>query len=160
MQLYKNGRFRAALRSYDEALRVLTLPFASSETNPAAAVDPWSNMLKDERGVLMNATLLNAALAASRRGDHRACEEYCTRVLERRPGGDDCNVKALFRRGRARVALERWDEAEDDLARAERLDSSLAREVALERRRQSRLLTPPPPRRLHSVPVHKNTQGP
>jgi hypothetical protein len=134
------GGLRAALRSYDEALRLLTLPFAS-ETGPPTShqQDPWSSGggggIKEERALLMNATLLNGALAASKRGDHKVCEGYCTSVLERRPGGDDCNVKALFRRGRARVALERWDEAEDDLARAERLDQSLAREVAVERRR-------------------------
>jgi hypothetical protein len=34
-------------------------------------------------------------------------EAHCTRVLDRRPGGDANNVKALFRRGKARVALER-----------------------------------------------------
>ena len=151
VQLYKRGRLRAALRRYEDALTLLTLPFASETAadNPliqggGGGVDPWSSnvsggegvgSLKDERGVLMNATLLNAALAASKRGDHRGCEGYCTKVLERRPGGDDCNVKALFRRGRARVAMERWDEADDDLARAERLDSTLAREVAVERRR-------------------------
>ena len=144
--LYRRGRLRAALRAYEQATLLLTAPFASEVFDPASGgrptdpnVDPWDDgSLKDERGVLMNATLLNAALAASKRGDHRACEDYCTQVLERRRGGDDCNVKALFRRGRARVALERWDEADDDLRKAERLDGSLEREVALERRRIKR----------------------
>ena len=83
----------------------------------------------------MNAALLNAALAASKRGDDASCERYCARVLDRDPGGDPRNVKALFRRGRARVALGRWDDAEDDFARAEKIDPTVARDVAAERRK-------------------------
>ena len=92
----------------------------------------------DDCALLMNAALLNAALAASKRGDDASCERYCARVLDRDPGGDPRNVKALFRRGRARVALGRGDDAEDDFARAEKIDPTVARDVAAERRKRAR----------------------
>ena len=46
-------------------------------------------------------------------------------------------VKGWFRRGRARVAMHRWDEAEDDLNRAERLqgDDEIAKELEAERKK-------------------------
>ena len=112
---------------------------AASASVEAAGVsgrrpNPWRGA-QDDRALLMNAALLNAALAASKRGDHASCETYCARVLDRDPGGDPRNVKALFRRGRARVALGRWDDAEEDFARAEKVDAAVAREIAAERRK-------------------------
>ena len=112
---------------------------AASASAEAAGVtgrrpNPWRGA-QDDCALLMNAALLNAALAASKRGDDASCERYCARVLDRDPGGDPRNVKALFRRGRARVALGRWDDAEDDFARAEKIDPTVARDVAAERRK-------------------------
>jgi len=141
-------------KTAEGAAAVASSPFASSLPTPsspgpsaraasasaeAAGVsgrrpNPWRGA-QDDCALLMNAALLNAALAASKRGDDASCERYCARVLDRDPGGDPRNVKALFRRGRARVALGRWDDAEDDFARAEKIDPSVARDVAAERRK-------------------------
>ena len=87
----------------------------------------------NENQVLLKATVLNASLAASRRGDHATCEWYCSRALAE----DRMCVKGWFRRGRARVAMSRWDEAEDDLNRAERLqgDDAIAKELEVERKK-------------------------
>ena len=87
----------------------------------------------NENQVLLKATVLNASLAASRRGDHATCEWYCSRALAE----DRMCVKGWFRRGRARVAMSRWDEAEDDLNRAERLqgDDTIAKELEVERKK-------------------------
>ena len=87
----------------------------------------------NENQVLLKATVLNASLAASRRGDHATCEWYCSRALAE----DRMCVKGWFRRGRARVAMSRWDEAEDDHNRAERLqgDYAIAKELEVERKK-------------------------
>ena len=87
----------------------------------------------NENQVLLKATILNASLAASRRGDHATCEWYCSKALAE----DPMCVKGWFRRGRARVAMHRWDEAEDDLNRAERIqgDDEIATELETERKK-------------------------
>ena len=162
--LFKAGRHRAALRAYDVAIRLLTAPFAPldlskvemPEWDPPSERDPigkdphlklaerygsnaWRGLADsglgegNENQVLLKATILNASLAASRRGDHATCEWYCSKALAE----DPMCVKGWFRRGRARVAMHRWDEAEDDLNRAERLqgDDEIAKELETERKK-------------------------
>ena len=162
--LFKAGRHRAALRAYDVAIRLLTAPFAPldlskvemPEWDPPSERDPigkdphlklaeqygsnaWRGLADsgmgegNENQVLLKATILNASLAASRRGDHATCEWYCSKALAE----DPMCVKGWFRRGRARVAMHRWDEAEDDLNRAERLqgDDEIAKELDVERKK-------------------------
>ena len=162
--LFKAGRHRAALRAYDVAIRLLTAPFAPldlskvemPEWDPPSEQDPlgkdphlklaerygsnaWRGLADsglgegNENQVLLKATILNASLAASRRGDHATCEWYCSKALAE----DPMCVKGWFRRGRARVAMHRWDEAEDDLNRAERLqgDDEIAKELDVERKK-------------------------
>lgn len=162
--LFKAGRHRAALRAYDVAIRLLTAPFAPldlskvemPEWDPPSEQDPlgkdphlklaerygsnaWRGLADsglgegNENQVLLKATILNASLAASRRGDHATCEWYCSKALAE----DPMCVKGWFRRGRARVAMHRWDEAEDDLNRAERLqgDDEISKELDVERKK-------------------------
>ena len=136
----KRGRIRAARRDYDETLRLLTLPFhrdATGAGTSAASIKEGKPVnitrgIQDEHPELMNATLLNAALVAARVHDWKSCEKNCNDVIDRRPGGDELCVKALFRRGRARARLNKWDDAEDDLKRALRLDPGLEKDVNFE----------------------------
>ncbi|KAF8574207.1 hypothetical protein K439DRAFT_866809 [Ramaria rubella] len=63
---------------------------------------------------------LNRAAAYLKLGKYLDAERDCTTVL----GLDGKNVKALFRRAQARLALERLPEAEKDLLRATEIDPS------------------------------------
>jgi|AntAceMinimDraft_12_1070368.scaffolds.fasta_scaffold101486_2 hypothetical protein len=92
---------RAALRSYDDGLRLLTAPFASEVAPDAAAtsqqhpVDPWhGDSIKDSRGLLMNATLLNGALAVG--FEHtRSVDPVCCTLFSLK-GFFPCNSPCAF----------------------------------------------------------------
>lgn len=74
--------------------------------------------------------LLNLAAAKLKLGVCHEAAACCTEVLTHQPD----NVKALFRRGKARAALGQTEEAAQDLQRARRLDpqdQGIARELQL-----------------------------
>ena len=83
--------------------------------------NPWRGV-RDECPLTRQANLLNASLAASGAGLDARCAEYCSSLLREI---DPRCVKALFRRARALANLGRFDDAEDDLGYAERLEPHL-----------------------------------
>ena len=151
--LCRAGRFRAALRACDACAHVIDAPFAprraadlsrgdkealTKEKTAAAAPggtaledpsrkqkiplsNPWRGV-RDECPLTRQANLLNASLAASGAGLDARCAEYCSSLLREI---DPRCVKALFRRARALANLGRFDDAEDDLGYAERLEPHL-----------------------------------
>mmetsp|Transcript_19237 Transcript_19237/g.36855 ORF Transcript_19237/g.36855 Transcript_19237/m.36855 type:complete len:529 (-) Transcript_19237:264-1850(-) len=74
------------------------------------------------------ALLLNRSLAAAKCNLHQDAETACSQVLE----CSSENVKALFRRGQARVSLGKWTEARADLTRARSLDKGVDADVRKE----------------------------
>ena len=72
--------------------------------------------------------LLNLAQCELKLGELYACIEHCGEVLAIDPD----NVKALFRRGRARATVWEVDGARQDLERAAQLDSGVRNDVRRE----------------------------
>lgn len=74
--------------------------------------------------------LLNYAQCKLLEKDYYPVIEHCTTVLESEPS----NVKALFRRGKAHIAVWNCREGEEDLKRAAELDPALQKAVQKELR--------------------------
>jgi len=95
---FKVGHFTAAIKKYSRALNFVEYDSGFGAEAKAQAAE------------LKKACNLNLAAARLRTGDWRGVVTAADKVLER----DGLNVKALFRRAQARLALQEFVEAERD----------------------------------------------
>ena len=81
-----------------------------------SVMDPHDLHLRENNRLraLSNPLLLNEALLMRRRGAFKECEQNCDEVLENDPG----LAKAWFRRGQARIDLQKWEDARHDFMKA------------------------------------------
>lgn len=89
-ELFKEGKVDAAVEKFTEALDII----ADEDENEAGA--------KIKKGIL-----LNRSAALIKIGEDEIAVDDCTEVLEMEPG----NTKALFRRAKSLVNLDRLQEA-------------------------------------------------
>ena len=117
--LYRDGQHEAAAGRYSEALgRLESLMLREKPQD-----EEWNKLNE-----LKLPLLLNFAQCRLLADDYYAAIEHCSTVLETRP--DD--VKALFRRGRARARVWEAEAARADLSRAAQLDPALGAAVRRE----------------------------
>ncbi|OQR67250.1 peptidyl-prolyl cis-trans isomerase FKBP4-like, partial [Tropilaelaps mercedesae] len=95
---FKAGRLEQALKYYKRVQ-----DFLKSETT-------LKDEAKTKRDALYIAGLLNIALVQLKRDENLACIEACDEIL----AIDEKNVKALFRRGQARLTINEFDTAMAD----------------------------------------------
>ncbi len=93
----------------------------AEERHDAAMTEANHQCMKMQLGMYLNLALIK--LKSQR---YKAAENDCIEALDIDPK----NVKALFRRGVARIGLLMWAEAEADLKRARTLDPSIRNEVS------------------------------
>ena len=117
--LYRDGRHEAAADKYADALgRLESLMLREKPQD-----EEWNKLNE-----LKLPLLLNFAQCKLLVDDYYAAIEHCSTVLETRPQ----DVKALFRRGRARARVWEADAARADLNRAAELDPSVGAAVRRE----------------------------
>ncbi|KAF0294354.1 AH receptor-interacting protein [Amphibalanus amphitrite] len=117
--LYRDGKHEAAAEKYADALGRLESLMLREKPQDVE----WNKLNE-----LKLPLLLNFAQCKLLEDDYYAAIEHCSTVLEARP--DD--VKALFRRGRARARVWETEAARADLNRAAELDPSVAAAVRRE----------------------------
>ncbi|CAJ0941915.1 unnamed protein product, partial [Mesorhabditis belari] len=91
----KEGKFKLALNKYK---RIEDLLEYERTADPS---------VKEKRDALMVAAYLNIALTHSKMNEELECIKACDKVLELSPG----NVKALYRKGMAKLSFSDFDEA-------------------------------------------------
>lgn len=103
---FKASRLDAALKYYS---RIVTL------------LDSESNLEGEEkikRDALLLAGHLNSAIVFLKQNEHLKCIESCDKALDM----DDKNIKAIFRRGQAQLAINEYDLARQDFLKVLELD--------------------------------------
>ena len=109
-ELVKINDFSKALVHYEGALYVMENFQYDDDGNDFVLPIKAKNML-------IQSCALNAAMCALKLQDNTTCVQHCTSVLN----VDASNLKALFRRGSAYIAMNEWDKAKDDLYKAKEL---------------------------------------
>jgi len=104
---FKAAQFDEALELYGDAAKYVDEELPKATDEEAAARTP-----------LLLSCLLNAAMCALKLGEHATAEEHCNSALD----ADPASVKALFRRGTARMNMAEWATAKADLREASKLD--------------------------------------
>lgn len=99
-ELIKSGRIQLARKSYDRAIAFFDSPTSELETE-----------LKKRVNQLLVQCHSNLAVCHDRLGNAPKVMEHCKKALEIAPG----NVKALYRRGCAYMAMDDYYNAESDL---------------------------------------------
>eukprot|EP00879_Flechtneria_rotunda_P005210 GHRR01005492.1.p1 GENE.GHRR01005492.1~~GHRR01005492.1.p1 ORF type:complete len:384 (+),score=144.45 GHRR01005492.1:94-1245(+) len=107
-QLFADGKYTEALGKYAMALSYCDEDFMLQLQGPHL----------DKAEAVTNPVLLNMAAVQLKTGDYATAAHNATQVLMREPK----NVKAMFRRAKARAALARTEEAVEDLTVAAALD--------------------------------------
>jgi peptidylprolyl isomerase len=106
---FKAGQYEEALQKYDDAAYYVDSSDGGFEPPEGRA---------DEARQLELSCVLNGATCALKLGEHSQVVQLCDRAL----GLDAKSVKALFRRGSARMRLTEWAAAKADLRQASSLD--------------------------------------
>ncbi|KAI0225055.1 Aryl-hydrocarbon-interacting protein-like 1 [Lamellibrachia satsuma] len=114
--LYKEGAYEKAAAKYAEAIGVLEQLLLKEKPGD----EDWTSLDKEKIPFLLNYSQCHLLL-----GNYYAVIEHTTEVITKDPG----NVKALFRRARAHMAVWNPEDAMADLNRVLELDSSLERAV-------------------------------
>ncbi|KAG2500970.1 hypothetical protein HYH03_000792 [Edaphochlamys debaryana] len=115
-ELFKEGRWKDALAKYAMALSYMDEDF----------IYQLDGHYLDKAEKLKVLVHLNMAACQLKTEDYNTAIYNCGQVLNMDPK----NVKALFRRGKARLALGRTEEAKEDLEAARKLDPSDAGIIA------------------------------
>mmetsp|Transcript_29519 Transcript_29519/g.91798 ORF Transcript_29519/g.91798 Transcript_29519/m.91798 type:complete len:558 (+) Transcript_29519:93-1766(+) len=100
-ELYKRGRIRLACHHFE----LIADLFVS--------IDFFKAELQKDATELRRIANLNRAMCMLKFGNFKLAKELCSKVLKEDPG----NPKALFRRGKAMLALKEYTEAIEDLER-------------------------------------------
>ncbi|KAK9815444.1 hypothetical protein WJX72_003733 [[Myrmecia] bisecta] len=108
--LFKEGDFQAAHRKYTKALRYLDTESLQTEGLSESDTEGLSTAAL--------ACLLNRAACSLKLGKPRDAMKDCSTVLEQQSD----NVKALYRRGQAHLAVKEYDEALNDLKMGVKLE--------------------------------------
>merc|ERR1712216_940350 len=95
------------------------------------------NVLNQDEKNLAIVILNNCAMARLKAKDYDYAKFDCTKALEY----DDRNIKALFRRSQAKLALDDFQGAVDDLQRALEVDPENKEVQALKRKTQEQMRT-------------------
>ena len=132
---FKAGKFAAAMSSYSTAAG-----YVDSEA------DFGTEDEKAQAGATLVSCCLNEASAALKLGEWNTAQDRCTTVLAR----DATSVKALFRRGEARMHLSEFAASKADLVAASKLDPK-SREARATAPRPPRVPRAAPPPRLPAV---------
>ena len=122
-EFFKEAEYSASAKEYLEAMQVLwTAADELSKLLTSTTVTPEEavhlSRVQVDVDSLRVSLLLNQALVALKTEDFLAVIVHCSQVLAFQPA----NVKALFRRGVAKVRLGRTDEAKEDLQKVVLLD--------------------------------------
>ena len=102
---FKAGDYEEALESYEDATGYLDYGEKAEGK-------------EEECQTMYMSCTLNGAQCCIKQGEFSQAVDLCTRALMR----DESNVKALFRRGQARMHMGEWAEAKADLRQASTLD--------------------------------------
>ncbi|KAH7279341.1 hypothetical protein KP509_37G015300 [Ceratopteris richardii] len=119
-QLFKDDKIEAAMQQYEMALSYMNDDFMFQ----------LFGKYKDLADAVKHPCHLNMAACMLRLNRHEEAIMQCTMVLQENGN----NVKALYRRGKARAALNRTDEAREDFKKLQKLtpeDKNVARELRL-----------------------------
>lgn len=109
--MFKAGNFSGALEKYSNAAYYI----GGEASEPAIDVEEGK---MEEATTLFTSSLLNAATCANKLQEFAEAVGLCSRAL----AADDTSVKALFRRGTARMHLGEFSDAKADLRKASELD--------------------------------------
>jgi AH receptor-interacting protein len=115
-ELFKEKNYEQAARKYEEALNYLEQLMLKEKPKD---VD-WLKLNQQKLPILLNYSMCKYNLA-----DYYSCIEHTNTILEYEPE----NVKALFRRAKANVAVWNLNEARQDLKKCSQIDSSVQSEV-------------------------------
>mmetsp|Transcript_40967 Transcript_40967/g.49719 ORF Transcript_40967/g.49719 Transcript_40967/m.49719 type:complete len:195 (+) Transcript_40967:169-753(+) len=120
---FKEGDYKTAMRCYHE----IFLYISGLDKSKAGAPTPeGTRLLTDEEKTTIKALEmshhLNLAAIYLKLEKFSKCEAACSSVLKLE--GEASNIKALFRRGKARSELGDLDGASEDLTKAGELDSA------------------------------------
>ncbi|KAL8615622.1 hypothetical protein ACOMHN_026612 [Nucella lapillus] len=99
---FKKGNYRRALTNYEKIVS-----FLEHETSSLKDEEP------QEREQLLLASHLNIAMCHLKLNDFRKAEEACNKALEL----DANNIKAIFRRGQAKMECSEYTEASEDFSK-------------------------------------------
>eukprot|EP00743_Colponemidia_sp_Colp-15_P005239 GILK01005636.1.p1 GENE.GILK01005636.1~~GILK01005636.1.p1 ORF type:complete len:280 (-),score=54.27 GILK01005636.1:125-964(-) len=113
--LFKKGEYVEAAKHYEKALLAIKLLFQDERVEDEKEAEHMVQNIK-------NPCHLNLALCFLKTGHEEAAIEHCNKVLE----FQDSNVKALYRRGQARLKVGEIDDGKADLKRALQLEPSNA----------------------------------
>jgi AH receptor-interacting protein len=114
--LVKQKQYKEAADKYEEALRYIEQFMFKEKPNDTE----WNELNQQKLPILFNYSLCKFHL-----GDFYTCIENTTNILE----FQENNVKALFRRAKAHMAVWNIDEAKRDYNKCLQLDSTLETEV-------------------------------
>ncbi|XP_068672059.1 peptidyl-prolyl cis-trans isomerase FKBP4-like [Montipora foliosa] len=101
---FKKGKYKVASQQYARVVRLLDGYFSNEE--------------KEKRDPLLIAGHLNLAACHLKLNNNFKCIKECEKALQM----DKKSVKALFRRGKARIAVDELDLAKEDFQQALELD--------------------------------------
>lgn len=115
-KLYKEKNYSDASEKYETALAFIDQLMLKEKPND----EPW-NKLNEQKNTL----LLNYSLCLFNLNEFYKCLQHVNTILET----DPTNVKALYRRAKANVAVWNLDEARSDFNKCTYLDQSLSNDV-------------------------------
>mmetsp|Transcript_29042 Transcript_29042/g.35370 ORF Transcript_29042/g.35370 Transcript_29042/m.35370 type:complete len:386 (-) Transcript_29042:700-1857(-) len=123
--LFAEGLYTAALTHYERALLLYEYCVISSSSSSS---DGGRRYAKTAEGIFKKCHS-NAAACYLELGRYRDAVESCTQALQL----DGKNIKALYRRGKARRLLGDYDKAKEDLGATLALDGKKSQELLNER---------------------------
>ena len=115
-ELFKQKLYKEASAKYQEALGHLEQLMLKEKPHDIE----WNEMNAQKMPIL-----LNYSMCKFNTGDYYECIEHVNTILESQPS----NVKALFRRAKANMAIWNFEQARLDFAKCVELDSNLWGEV-------------------------------
>ena len=115
-ELFKKKMYKEAGEKYEEALGHLEQLMLREKPNDVE----WIQYNEQKMPILLNFSMCKFNL-----GEFYSCIEHANTILEHQP----FNVKALFRRAKAKAAVWSLDEAREDFNKCVELDESLKSEV-------------------------------
>ena len=147
---FKRGDLDKAIGKYRRGTKIFEMLYAVFKDDEEGA------QAANERCYVAAAPLYNnLALCLYKQGKWKECADACTDNLDLTP----TDVKSLLRRAAARAEIDMWEEADDDIAKALRLDPD--RQVGQAERREHQEDTPgAPDQASHERPRRHRWQDP
>lgn len=114
--LVKEKKYKEAAEKYEEALRELESFMLKEKPRDKE----WNELNEQKLPILSNFSLCRYHLK-----DYYACIEHTSHILEFQPN----NVKALFRRGKAHMAVWNVNNAKNDMEKCRKIDPTMEKDV-------------------------------